>query len=110
MPPSPVAVVAEYIRAEQELGRIRRDVDATEAAAVVVSMPFAAGMERALSTHPTATGEFPVPDDFPTPGGRRSRHPRAGSGSRRRRRGVAPAGLTRTGASPAGRLTRGGAG
>jgi AcrR family transcriptional regulator len=67
VPPSPVALVAEYIRAEQELGRIRRDVDATEAAAVVVSVPFAAGMERALSTHPAATGEFPAPDSFPTP-------------------------------------------
>jgi AcrR family transcriptional regulator len=67
MPPSPVAMVAEYIRAEQELGRIRRDVDATEAAAVVVSVPFAAGMERALSMHPVATGEFPVPDGFPKP-------------------------------------------
>jgi AcrR family transcriptional regulator len=63
----PVGIVAAYIRAEQELGRIRRDVDATEAAAVVVSVPFAAGMERALSTHPVATGEFPVPDDFPIP-------------------------------------------
>jgi len=60
-------MVAEYIRAEQELGRIRRDVDATEAAAVVVSAPFAAGMERALSTHPVASGELPVPDDFPIP-------------------------------------------
>jgi AcrR family transcriptional regulator len=69
VPPGPVAMVAEYIRAEQQLGRIRRDVDATEAAAVVVSVPFAAGMERALSTHPVATGEFPVPDDFPTPAG-----------------------------------------
>ena len=60
-------MVAEYIRAEQELGRIRSDVDATEAAAVVVSVPFAAGMERALSQHPSATGEFPAPDDFPIP-------------------------------------------
>ena len=67
VPPSPVAMVAEYIQAEQALGRIRRDADATEAAAVVVSVPFAAGMERALSTHPFATGEFPVPDGFPVP-------------------------------------------
>jgi len=67
VPPGPVATVAEYIRAEQELGRIRRDVDATEAAAVVVSVPFAAGMEHALSTHPGASGEFPVPDGFPAP-------------------------------------------
>ena len=67
VPPGPVATVAEYIRAEQKLGRIRNDVDATEAAAVVVSVPFAAGMERALSTHPGASGEFPVPDECPVP-------------------------------------------
>jgi AcrR family transcriptional regulator len=65
--PEPVAIVAEYIRAEQELGRIRLDVDATEAAAVVASIPFAAGMERALwanfapSGGPSAHGDFPVP-------------------------------------------------
>ena len=68
VPPGPVSMVAEYIRAEQELGRIRSDVDATEAAAVVVSVPFAAGMERALSEHPWTTGKFPVPDAFPIPG------------------------------------------
>jgi AcrR family transcriptional regulator len=67
VPPGPVSMVAEYIRAEQELGRIRRDVDAREAAAVVVSVPFAAGMERALTTHPDASSEFPRPDDFPLP-------------------------------------------
>jgi AcrR family transcriptional regulator len=61
VPPSPVAMVAEYIRAEQQLGRIRGDVDATEAAAVVVSVPFAAGMDRALSTDPTATVECATP-------------------------------------------------
>ncbi len=65
--PEPVAIVAEYIRAEQELGRIRLDVDATEAAAVVASIPFAAGMERALWANfapaggPSAHGDFPVP-------------------------------------------------
>ena len=64
--PEPVTLVAEYIRAEQELGRIRRDVDATEAAAVVVSVPFASGMERALwanfapQAEPTASGDFPI--------------------------------------------------
>jgi AcrR family transcriptional regulator len=67
-PPDPVSMAAEYIRAEQELGRIRRDVDATEAAATVVSVPFAAGMERALRTHLPAPGGFPVPGGFPTPG------------------------------------------
>lgn len=65
--PEPVAIVAEYIRAEQRLGRIRLDVDATEAAAVVASIPFAAGMERALWANfapdggPSAHGDFPVP-------------------------------------------------
>jgi AcrR family transcriptional regulator len=65
--PEPVAIVAEYIKAEQRLGRIRLDVDATEAAAVVASIPFAAGMERALwanfapSGGPSAHGDFPFP-------------------------------------------------
>ena len=65
--PQPVAMVAKYIQAEQELGRIRPDVDATEAAAVIVSVPFAAGMERALWANfappgePNASGDFPVP-------------------------------------------------
>ena len=60
-------MVAEYIWAEQELGRIRRDVDATEAAAVVVSVPFAPGMERALwanfapQAEPMASRDFPIP-------------------------------------------------
>jgi AcrR family transcriptional regulator len=58
----PVSMVAAYIRAEQELGRIRRDVDAVEAAAVVISVPFAPGMERALNAR------FPTPVDFPAPG------------------------------------------
>ena len=62
-------MVAEYIRAEQELGRIRGDVDATEAAAVVVSVPFAAGMQRALTTHMPAPGDFSPPADFPVPAG-----------------------------------------
>ena len=46
---APVTLVAAYIRAEQELGRIRGDVDATEAAAAVVAVPFARGVERTLS-------------------------------------------------------------
>lgn len=66
-PPAPVAMVAEYIRAEQALGRIRGDVDATEAAAVVLSVPFASGMERALRTHMPAPGDFPAPGHFPVP-------------------------------------------
>jgi AcrR family transcriptional regulator len=68
-PPGPVSMVAEYIRAEQDLGRIRGDVDATEAAAVVVSVPFAAGMQRALTAHMPAPGDFPPPADFPVPAG-----------------------------------------
>jgi AcrR family transcriptional regulator len=46
---TPVTMVAAYIRAEQELGRIRVDVDATEAAAAVAAVPFARGVERTLS-------------------------------------------------------------
>ena len=46
---TPLTMVAAYIRAEQELGRIRGDVDATEAAAAVVAVPFAGGVERTLS-------------------------------------------------------------
>ena len=65
--PEPVAMVAEYIRAEQELGRIRDDVDPTEAAAAVISVPFAAGMERALSAQFSPPGDLPVPTDFPVP-------------------------------------------
>ncbi len=65
--PEPVTMVAEYIRAEQELGRIRRDIDAVEAAAVVVSVPFASGMERALSAHFAAQGDLPASGDFPPP-------------------------------------------
>jgi AcrR family transcriptional regulator len=45
---TPVTMVAAYIRAEQELGRIRVDVDATEAAAAVAAVPFARGVERTL--------------------------------------------------------------
>jgi AcrR family transcriptional regulator len=65
--PEPVTMVAEYIRAEQERGRIRRDVDATEAAAVVVSIPFASGMERALWANFAAPGEPRAAGDFPIP-------------------------------------------
>lgn len=65
--PDPVAMVAAYIRAEQELGRIRSDVDATEAAGAVTSIPFAAGMERALWAN-FAPAEGPgAPQDFPPP-------------------------------------------
>jgi AcrR family transcriptional regulator len=65
--PEPVAMVADYIRAEQELGRVRRDIDAAEAAVVVVSIPFASGMQQALSTHFAAQGDLPAPESFPPP-------------------------------------------
>ena len=65
--PEPVAMVAAYIRAEQKLGRIRSDVDAMEAAAVVASIPFAAGMERALSVNFAMPGGPGAPRDFPVP-------------------------------------------
>jgi AcrR family transcriptional regulator len=66
VPPSPVRLVAEYLRREQALGRVRADVDAEEAAALVVSLPLAAGMERALSAQqlPDAP-EFPAVEAFP---------------------------------------------
>ena len=65
--PEPVSMLAEYIRAEQALGRIRGDVDAVEAAAAVVSVPFASGMEHALSAQFSAPGGLPAPEDFPAP-------------------------------------------
>jgi AcrR family transcriptional regulator len=64
---APAAPVAAYISAEQGLGRIRADVDATEAAAVVVALPFARGTERALGARLPARGGSPEPQGFPTP-------------------------------------------
>ena len=64
---APAASVAAYIRAEQGLGRIRVDVDATEAAAVVVALPFARGTERALGARLPARGSSPEPQGFPAP-------------------------------------------
>ena len=61
VPPGPVAMVAEYIRAEQELGRIRGDVTAADAAAVVASVPFASAMDRALRDHLPTPGDFSAP-------------------------------------------------
>jgi len=58
----PVGIVAAYIRAEQELGRIRGDVAAADAAAVVASVPFASAMDRALSEY------LPTPGDFSSSG------------------------------------------
>lgn len=65
----PVAVVADYIRAEQKLGRIRSDVAATEAAAVVVALPFARGVEQTLGGRFPAPSELPAPSEFPAPAG-----------------------------------------
>ena len=57
----PVGIVAAYIRAEQELGRIRGDVTAADAAAVVASVPFASAMDRALRDHLPTPGDFSAP-------------------------------------------------
>ena len=64
---APAAPVSAYIRAEQRLGRIRADVDAGEAAAVVVALPFARGTERALGARLPARGSSPEPQGFPAP-------------------------------------------
>ena len=64
---APATPVAAYIRAEQRLGRIRADVDAGEAAAVVVALPFARGTERALGARPPARGSSSEPQGFPAP-------------------------------------------
>ena len=51
---APLAIVAAYVRAEQALGRMRTDVDASDAAAVIAAVPFARGVVRASSPHPPA--------------------------------------------------------
>jgi AcrR family transcriptional regulator len=48
LPPGPPAAVASYIAAEQQLGRIRADVDPQEAAAVLLGMLFALGTMPAI--------------------------------------------------------------
>jgi AcrR family transcriptional regulator len=65
--PEPVPLVAEYVRAEQHLGRIRADVDPIEAAAVIASIPFVSGMERALRARFTTQGDSSASVDFPAP-------------------------------------------
>lgn len=65
--PEPVTMVAAYVAAEQRLGRIRPDVDPQQAAALVVSLPLAAGMERALRASFTTDAGLPAPEDFPEP-------------------------------------------
>ncbi len=80
----PVGIVAAYIRAEQELGRIRGDV--------------AAGGRRGGSRlgavrkcdGPGLRDRLPNAGGLPGAGPRRSRHPRAGTGATDGRVGVAP--------------------
>jgi AcrR family transcriptional regulator len=57
----PVGIVAAYIRAEQELGRIRGDVAADQAAAVVAALPFASAIDRALRDRLPTPGDFSAP-------------------------------------------------
>jgi AcrR family transcriptional regulator len=64
--PEPVAMVARYVAAEQRAGRIRADVDPVQAAAVIVAIPFASGMERALWANFAPDQELPA-EDFPLP-------------------------------------------
>jgi AcrR family transcriptional regulator len=45
---APLSMTAVYIHAEQDLGRIRSDVDPVEAAAVVVAGSYARGVQRVL--------------------------------------------------------------
>ena len=64
--PEPVSMVAKYVAAEQRGGRIRGDLDAVQTAAVIVAIPFASGMERALWANfapdrQLAPGDFPLP-------------------------------------------------
>ena len=61
----PILAAIDGAKLNGVMGRIRSDVDATEAAAVIVAVPFASGMERALSA------QFSAPGDFPARTGRR---------------------------------------
>lgn len=63
----PQTMVAEYIRAEQALGRIRADVDPVEAAAIVVALPFARGVQRTLAVRPAAGQGGVQPPEAPPP-------------------------------------------
>jgi AcrR family transcriptional regulator len=47
-PAMPMTMTAAYVAAEQRLGRVRKDVDPAEAAAIIVAVPFAQGMARTL--------------------------------------------------------------
>jgi AcrR family transcriptional regulator len=56
LPPGPPEAVAAYLAAEQQLGRIRADLDPREVAAVLLGMLFA------LGTIPTLGDEGPSPE------------------------------------------------
>jgi AcrR family transcriptional regulator len=56
LPPGPPEAVAAYLAAEQQLGRIRADVDPVEAAAVILGLLFA------LGTMPSIGGEDLSPE------------------------------------------------
>jgi AcrR family transcriptional regulator len=56
LPPGPPEALAAYLAAEQRLGRVRHDLDPTEAAAVLLGMLFA------LSTLPAIGATDPGPD------------------------------------------------
>lgn len=67
--PEPVTMVARYVAAEQRAGRVRADVDAVQAAAAIVAIPFAAGMERALWSAFGPGADAQQTEDFPVPAG-----------------------------------------
>jgi AcrR family transcriptional regulator len=64
--PEPVAMVAKYVAAEQQAGRIRGDIDPVQTAAVIVAVPFASGMERALWANFAPDRQLAA-EDFPLP-------------------------------------------
>jgi AcrR family transcriptional regulator len=51
-PATPMTVTAAYVAAEQQFGRIRRDVEPADAAALITAVPFAQGMARTLGVGP----------------------------------------------------------
>jgi AcrR family transcriptional regulator len=51
-PTMPMTATAAYVAAEQQAGRIRGDLDPGEAAMLIVALPFAQGMARALGADP----------------------------------------------------------
>jgi AcrR family transcriptional regulator len=51
LPPGPPEALAAYLAAEQRLGRIRADLDPTEAAAVLLGVLFAVGTLPPIAEH-----------------------------------------------------------